>query len=90
MIILLIVLIYLIGCVLSFGRNRATFYEISEQYLDFPAVEPYQLDKFEFLSAVLSWIGFIAGVWGYFEDSEKYFFKWSKKPLWKKYHENKF
>lgn len=86
MIILLIALIYLIGCVLSFGRSVASFYELDENY---PELCPTQLG-FEYFVTALSWLGFISGVAIYRLNRERYFFKWSKKPLWKKYHENKF
>lgn len=82
--ILVILVIYIIGCILSYGRHYARMYEIDEDYIN--TLPPYKDNSFTLLFSLFSWVGFIAGIIIYFGDEEKYFLKYSNKPLWDKYN----
>lgn len=81
MTIILIILVYLVGAVLAYGRCYAGFYEIDENY---PMLPP-SIDRFAFIPALLSWLGFLVGLVIYVFNSERYFLKFSKKPLVEKF-----
>lgn len=85
MTIIYIILIYLLGCILAYGRLYASFYEIDEEYL--PTFKPEGMPTEIVLSILLSWITFIAGAIIFETNNEKYMFKWSNKDLWKRYNE---
>lgn len=76
------IIIYLIGCVLCFGRNNAGFYEIAE---DFPILKP-RSSKGCIPFSFTSWFGFLILVIMYLIGNERYFFKWSRKDLIDKYN----
>lgn len=71
--------IYLIGCLLSFGRIHGSFFQIDEDYGD------GELRWWHYKPAILcliimvlcSWMGFLAGAIVYWHRKDKYFFKWS-------------
>ena len=76
---IIIITIYLIGCVLTYGRMLASEYEIDEYYIrTIPANPNY---KFYIFYSIFSWIGFISGILIYFVDNQKYFLKFSYKDL---------
>ena len=78
--------IYLAGCILSFGRGFAGFYEISEKYIKegVRPLYPYGL----FFISMFSWLSlFILVAQGVF-CNDKYLFKWSNKGLWDIYWQN--
>lgn len=77
-----IILIYLLGIIPAYGRINGSFYEIDERFIG--DIRPWPVMPFYFLS----WVAFIVGIIIFFVNNEKYFFKWSKKDLWKKYYEN--
>ena len=79
---LTIIIIYLIGVVLSLGRLAGSFYEIEERYTKWvPCSYKTILDTDMAIYSLFSWLCFLAGLIVYFGDKEKYFFKWSYKPL---------
>ncbi len=77
----ILLIIYLIGCALSYPRMIASFYEIDERY---PTLKPANI-WFEIIISMLSWLAVISGIIKYFNSDEKYFWKWSKSDLHKKY-----
>lgn len=79
-------LIYLLGCVLAYGRHYARFYEIEE---DFPYIRP-NMDRFfvhRIVITILSWAGFLEGVRVYFKEKQRYFLRYSYRKLKKKYEQ---
>jgi uncharacterized protein (DUF2062 family) len=82
---ILIVLIYLLGSVCTYFRWLATMYEIDEEFLDYnyPSYTDSLLQGIMICST--SWIGFLSGTIMYFFGEDKYFWKWSKKKLQKRY-----
>lgn len=77
-----IVILYLIGVVLSYGRMKAESYEIEkDRYENYPGIGPMKEDCVFFIFIIFSWYTFFIGVYDYFNSKEKYFFKWSKKEL---------
>lgn len=84
---LLIIAIYLIGCVLAYGRLYASFYEIDENYISW--ISPMGIKNFKgfaLFQISMSWVTFLSGVLIYFTDDEKYFLKWSNKDLIERYN----
>lgn len=78
----IIITIYILGCILSYGRVFASFYEIEEKFY-IEGVEPSLKGQQEFFIAValLSWLGFFSGVSIYFSKGEKYLLKYSLRKL---------
>lgn len=64
-------IIYLIGCALSFFRVRASFSQLSNTL-------GLELDRADwiiiFITSVVSWAGFLVGVFIYITANEKRFF----------------
>lgn len=85
---IIIIVLYIIGAVLSFGRVVGSSYGIEEYYIEYlPCSFKSPFFPFSVFVTSVSWIGFLAGIIIYWAESEKYFFKWSFKPLiekWKK------
>jgi phosphate starvation-inducible membrane PsiE len=82
----IIIILYLIGCILSYGRINASMYAIDEEFIKFIPPTPAYL-TISILS-LFSWLMFIAVIFVYFENNEHYFFKWSYKPLWDEWNKN--
>jgi hypothetical protein len=78
---LIVLLVYFIGGILSFGRMLGSTYQMDEESTFFPSTPPTEI-KFEYWISLLSWIGFLIGVFCYFKFDDKYFFKWDKCDLW--------
>jgi 4-hydroxybenzoate polyprenyltransferase len=77
-------IVWIAGSVLSYPRMVASFYEINE---DYPRSKPQNCVPQMVFAAVFSWVLFLGGIIIYFKDNEKYFWKWSKRDLRKKYFE---
>lgn len=77
-----IALIYIVGCILSYGRVFASFYEIEEEYY-IKGIKPSlkEVQLILTLVAIFSWIGFFTGVYIYFLRKEKYFLKYSLRNI---------
>ena len=85
-----IIVFYLIGCILSYGRVYASFYEIEENYIKwFPPTFPNHVMATIWFTTLLSWFGLVAGIAIYKEDKEKYCFKYSSRDLVIKYKEER-
>lgn len=77
-----IALIYIVGCILSYGRVFASFYEIEEKYYIEGIKPSLKEEQFLFTSvAILSWLGFFSGVCVYFLRGEKYLLKYSLRNI---------
>lgn len=64
-------IIYLIGCLLSFLRIYASLRELNESYrMDFELGDVVCIALITFLS----WFGFLTGIYFYFTENEKRFF----------------
>lgn len=63
-----IILIYLLGCVLAYGRIYACLYEIGDIFTD----EDF---RFTIGYSLLSWITFISGIVIYFSEDERDFIR---------------
>lgn len=88
MLIASLILAYIIGCVLSYGRVYASFYELEEKYCttQFPEITKQTKILFVYIS-ILSWVGFLIGlVFFLFLKNEKYLFKFSINDLVEKYN----
>ena len=84
---LFFIIFYLIGCLLCFGRIKAQFYEIEEKYIFLLPPENPQI-IFVIFHSSFSWIGLLAGVVSKLMKKEKYWFKWSYKPLYDQWEAN--
>ena len=62
-----ILIIYLIGCLLSFGRVNAF-----NNYWDDVGVDNDDNNRFLIIVTISSWVGFIAGTISYFKGYEFY------------------
>lgn len=83
-----IILFYLIGCILAYGRSYASFYIIDEKFID--SLPPKSTDdNFNIAISLFSWVSFITGIFIYFMDNEKYFLKYTNKDLWERYNNRK-
>lgn len=69
----IIIILYLIGCILSYGRFNASMYDIEEKFIEFIPPTPNYL--IVLIISLSSWIAFIGGILLYFENNEHYFFK---------------
>lgn len=78
--------IYLAGVLLSLPRLIASFYEIDEYYIEHLPPSGYHL---EIVLSIFSWATVVAGLALYFGRKEKYFWKFSKKDLWRAYRNEK-
>ena len=83
----IITTVYLIGCILSYTRVMAATYEINEELIKYTDLEPDYV--FILLISMFSWFGFMAGAIAYVTNREKYFLKFSHKPLYEKRKEIK-
>lgn len=81
---LLILGIYLVGVILCYGRFLGRLYEIDEQWIT--SQPPLKEDFLFYVLLLSSWLSFFTMVGIYFGDKDKYFFKWNKKELWKKWN----
>lgn len=82
---LIVILIYLLGCILAYGRLLGSFYKIEEEFI--PFIEPDFTNHKEFIKTMptliipvtfLSWFGFILGTIIYLsEGNYKYFLKYT-------------
>jgi hypothetical protein len=84
MTLLIILAVYLLGCILAYWRLMGSIYEIEETHLLVRNLYPNYFPQFNGISW-LSWISFIIGIIIYIRDKEKYFFKFSRKPLIRQY-----
>lgn len=77
-----IALIYIAGCILSYGRVFASFYEIEERFY-IKGIEPSLKEQqlLFIIVAIYSWLGFFMGVYMYFLQKEKYLLKYSLRKL---------
>lgn len=82
MITTVIVLIYTVGCILSYGRVFASFYAVEEKYCT-KGIKPSLKEVRGLLTliTILSWLGFFTGTYIYFLQKEKYFLKYSLRKL---------
>ena len=83
------IVIYLIGCILSFGRIFAFACEADKKCIKY--VAPSNLSNWYIIILIvtlLSWVGFIVGVLIYIIDDEHYFLKYHRLDLWEEYTEN--
>ena len=88
-IIFIIILVYLLGCILVYGKIIGSEYEIEEDYIDLIPCEYFSGgDKSILILSAYSWTLFFAATIIYFKDKEKYFFKWSFKPLIEKWEKS--
>lgn len=67
----IVILIYVIGAVLSYLRINASWYDLDTNELQ-------SFDQALCFGCVIfmSYVGFAFGIWLYFEQEEKTFFKW--------------
>lgn len=77
-------IIYLVGCVLCYGRITGEEYGLEEKYLR--SFAPTKA-KMAMRLSLSSWFGFAVGVVIYLAAGSEYFFKWSKGDLWEKWFE---
>lgn len=77
--------IWFAGVILSWPRVVASFYQIDEDYIH--ALPPDHC-WFEFFVSLFSWVSVFTGIVVYYQEKEKYFWKWSKKKLWERYNSN--
>lgn len=71
-------IIYLLGCFLSYARIKASLSEAEEGFYEVvPGDIPYPWYVYVLILVYTftSWIGFLAGVYGYFKGKEKYFLR---------------
>ena len=68
-------IIYFIGFILAHGRLIGMFEEINDEFPELPFNWKWYW-RYTAL-ALSSWLGFIAGVWIYFEHGDKYFLKYN-------------
>ena len=76
------IIIYLIGCILAYGRINGSFYEIEKKYEDVLGMNHanclFIMPVVTFLTIIMifcSWIGFLIGLIIYLVNTEKYFLK---------------
>lgn len=88
--IILTIIIYIIGCVLAYGKVNAFLYQLNEDYL--PDIKPDYEINYEFgyiFIIIFSWIGFLSTLSVCIITKQKYFLKFcSMKKLWKIYYEH--
>lgn len=84
MTLLIILSVYLLGCILSYWRLMGSIYEAEEFALNVWNTYPNTFSEFKVISW-FSWITFIMGIIIYIRDKEKYFFKFSRKSLIRQY-----
>jgi hypothetical protein len=77
----LIFLIYFIGCLLSYPRIYASFYEIDESYIHNLPPDNFNIIR-SLMMSILSWLSVVAGIMLFFSYPNKYFWKWNNKDLW--------
>ena len=90
---IIIVAVYLVGCVLAYGKAMAVIYEMDERFMARVLRNISKIRKIDnqilLICFILSYIGFILSLYSSKKlRYNKYWFKWSKKELWKKYYEN--
>jgi len=86
----LIIVIYLIGYLLCYGRAYASMYNIDRHYCK--DIRPnLNSDRFPVVISLFSWIGLLAGTIIYFLEWEKgdFFLKYNDDDLWEIYNQNK-
>lgn len=73
----LLILLYLIGTALSYGRNLASFYETykDNKWLFNNEWESFQSQLIRI--TLMSWVGFILGTITYFAEKETIFLKFN-------------
>lgn len=84
LIVISVLIIYLIGVILTFGRLAGGTYGTIEEFIGTVPCEYkniFKVDRVFNQLACYSWLGFISGVFVYYILNQKYFFKWSFKPL---------
>lgn len=79
------IILYILGCILSYGRVNASFYEIEEENNFMCTEAKNSIWKYEvkapIIMVLLSWIGAFSGFIIYFLQKEKYFLRfknWDK------------
>lgn len=88
---ILIILFYLIGCVLSYGRMYGALRSIDYDYIK--VFYPEDINAgYIYIITITSWLGFMIGILYYLAnilegDKEKYFIKFNKKDLIRMYYE---
>lgn len=85
---IVIVAVYLVGCVLAYGKAMAVIYEMDERFIARVLRNISKIRKIDnqilLMSFILSYIGFILSLYSSKKlRYTKYWFKWSKKELWK-------
>lgn len=89
---MILIILYIIGCILAYGRVAASFYCIDRQFIE--SLEPEPLFSrpgvavLVILVTLLSWAGFIMGIMQYCMSNDYYFLKFSNKDLWEEYNKN--
>lgn len=83
-----IVLFYLIGVVLAYGRLLASFAQIDA---DFPMLTPLQPSPGIKYVSLLSWFAVLTGIIVYFIDESgphRQFFRFTMKDIWETHNNN--
>ena len=89
----ILIIFYIIGCILSFGRLIAFVSNNDKKYIKNSPPETFDLLSIltGLLIVLLSWITFICGVFIYLSDDKwdkPYFLKYHRLDLWEEYIEN--
>lgn len=85
----MVLVVYLAGAILSYGRSFASFYEIEEKFADVSEPSLKGAKVVILMATLLSWIGFLGGIMVRFHYEEKYFLKYSMKDLKRRYKDAK-
>ena len=89
MIIFTIFTIYIIGCILSYGKFYASLKGVDYKYEDSYPIKLTD-NNYEILAIIfitlLSWIGFLTGILRYFRYNAHYFLKYSDRDLKERYY----
>jgi len=86
---ILILMVYLAGCILAYGRIYASAYEIDREFIRWMKPTGLSLDTPTVLLVILSWFTFLAGSISYIADKDKYFLKYNNDDLIEKYNNRK-
>jgi len=80
---IVVIIIYLVGCVLAYGRILGSIYPVYRENMLGAIMGEQEKEDFNnllwlsiFWISLLSYITFISFVFLYFIDREEYFFKW--------------
>lgn len=85
---MIVITIYVAGCLLSYGRLNASLRNDDYKYTSYPHLFDNVIFFFLWTFTFLSWIGFITGVYRYLrnKNDRPYFFLFSRKDLKENYY----